>query len=332
MLQREEAGPMRRRAFLQMGATAPLFFPSLVVAQGTWPSAPIELVVPYPPGGPTDTAPRIALEHLQPILGNATLVIVNKPGAGGGVACEQVARSRPDGYTVLATSNSALSVRTAIDRKAAYRIEDFTALGMYAVDVGILVARPQLGIRTLEELIERARQQPDELSYGSAGQGTVTHVSTELFKHAAGIKLLHVPFRGSGPVAQAILGGHVPIMSSAYSSAKPLIERGDVVALVTTASRRLPDLPNVPTFAEKGLADAELNIWMGFFMPAATAQSITGKFIDAVAQASRKPALKAAIEKTGMIAEYGDPARVGQLLRQEHASVARLAAIVDLGT
>lgn len=323
---------MRRRTFLQMGATAPLFLPSLLEAQTAWPSAPIELIVPFPPGGPTDTAPRIAVEPLQRMLDNATLVILNKPGAGGGVACEQVARSKPDGYTVLATSNPPLSVRTAVDRKAGYKIEDFAPLGMYAVDVGILVARPQLGIRTIEELIERAKQKPDELSYGSAGQGTVTHVSTELFKHVAGIRMVHVPFRGSGPVAQAIVGGHVPIMSSAYSAAKPLVERGDVVPLFTTGWRRLPDLPNVPTLAEAGFAGAELNIWMGFFMPAATPQSITQKFIDAVAQASRSPTLKAAIENTGMIFEYGDPARVDQLLRQEHAKVAKLAEVVDLGT
>ena len=323
---------MRRRTLLQIGATAPLFLPSLLPAQTAWPSGPIELIVPFPPGGPTDTAPRIALEHLQPLLDNATLVIVNKPGAGGGVACEQVARSKPDGHTVLATSNPPLSVRTAIDKKATYKIEDFTPLGSYAVDVGILVVRPQLGIRTIEELIERAKQKPDELSFGSAGQGTVTHVSTELFKHSTGIKLVHVPFRGSGPVAQAILGGHIPIMSSAYSTAKPLIERGDVVPLITTASRRLADLPNVPTFAEKGLGGAELNIWMGFFVPAATPAPIVQKFTSAVAQASRKPALKTAIENTGMIFEYGDPARVVQLLRQEHAAVAKLAEVVDLGS
>ena len=151
------------------------------------------------------------------------------------------------------------------------------------------------------------KQKPDELSYASAGSGTVTHVSTELFKHAAGIKIVHVPFRGSGPAAQAILGGHVPLMSSAYSSAKPLVERGDVVPLVTTASRRLPDLPNVPTLAEKGFGGAELNIWMGFFMPAATPQPIVQQFTNAVAEASRKPALRAAIERTGMIAGLRRP-------------------------
>jgi tripartite-type tricarboxylate transporter receptor subunit TctC len=323
---------MRRRTFLQMAASAPFLLPaSRLAAQTDWPSGPIELVVPFPPGGPTDTAPRIALDHLRPLLDNASLVILNKPGAGGGVACEYVARSKPDGHIVLATSNPPLSVRTAIEKKATYGIDDFAPLGMYAVDVGILVARPQLGIKTIEELIERAKQKPDELSYASAGPGTVTHVSTELFKHAAGIRIVHVPFRGSGPAVQAILGGHVPLMSSAYSSAKPLVERGDVVPLVTTASRRLSDLPNVPTLGEKGFGGTEVNIWMGFFMPAATPQPIAQKFSNAVAGMSRKPELKAAIEKTGMILDYGDPARMRQLLRQEHENVTKLAQVVDLG-
>lgn len=323
---------MQRRTFLRMTAAAPFVLPaSRLQAQAAWPSGPIELVVPFPPGGPTDTAPRLLLEHLAPLLDNVSLVIMNKPGAGGGVACEQVARSKPDGYTVLATSNPPLSVRTAIEKKAGYKIDDFIPIGMYAVDVGILVVRPQLGIKTIEELIQRVKDKPDELSYASAGPGTVTHVSTELFKHAAGIKIVHVPFRGSGPAAQAILGGHVPLMSTAYSAAKPLVERGDVVPLVTTAARRLADLPNVPTLAEKGFGGSEVNIWMGFFLPVGTPQPIVQKFTNAVAEASRKPALKAAIERTGMILDYGDPARVRQLLQQEHANITRLAQVVDLG-
>ena len=322
---------MQRRTFLRAAVAAPFLLPaSRSPAQPAWPSGPIELIVPFPPGGPTDTAPRLALEHLPPLLDNATLVIVNKAGAGGGVGCEHVARSRPDGQTILATSNPPLSVRTAIEKKPTYRIEDFTPIGMYAVDVGILVARPELGIRTLEALIERVKQKPDELSYASAGPGTVTHVSTELFKHVAGLKIVHVPFRGSGPAAQAILGGHVPLMSSAYSAAKPLVERGDVVPLVVTGAQRLPDLPDVPTLAEKGFRGTELNIWMGFFVPAATPQPIVQRLTQAVAEASRKSALRAAIARTGMIAEYGDPPQVAALLRREHENVAKLAQVVDL--
>jgi len=324
---------MQRRSFLQLAAAASVLLPwTKVSAQSTFPSGPIELVIPFPPGGPTDTAPRIAVDYLRPLLGNATLVLVNKPGAGGGIAVEYVARSRPDGQTILATSNPPLSVRTAIEKKATYKVEDFTPLGMYAVDTGLLVAHPSAGIRSIEQLIERAKNNPDQLSYGSAGAGTVTHVSTELLKRVAGIKLVHVPFRGSGPAVQAILGGHVPLISSAYSAIKPLVERGDVIPLVTTAARRLPTLPDVPTLAEKGFRGAELNIWMGYYAPAATPQPVMQMLVRAIAESSRNKDMNAAIERAGMQAEYADPAGVGQLLQHEHAIVTKLAEAVDLGS
>ncbi len=203
---------------------------------------------------------------------------------------------------------------------------------MYAVDVGILVARPQLGIKTIEELIERAKQKPDELSYASAGPGTVTHVSTELFKHAAGIRSCMCRFADPGRPRRRF--------SAAMSRSCPRPIRrpsrwwSEAMSFRSSPrrARRLPDLPNVPTLAEKGFGGTEVNIWMGFFMPAATPQPIVQKFTNAVAEASRKPALKAAIEKTGMILDYGDPARISQLLQQEHANVSKLAQVVDLGT
>ena len=214
---------MQKRMFLLL-ATLPLILPaSELAAQPAFPSRPIEVVIPFPPGGPTDTAPRILLEHLRSLL-KATMVPISKVGAGGAIGVEYVHRSMPDGHTILATSNPALSVKTAIDKKVPYKIEDFAAIGMYATDVGILAARRELGIKTIDDLIARAKKNPDELSYASAGQGTVSHVSAELFKTATDVKILHVPHRGSGPAVQAVLGGHVPLISAAFSSIAPLIE------------------------------------------------------------------------------------------------------------
>jgi tripartite-type tricarboxylate transporter receptor subunit TctC len=322
---------MLRRAFLQLAA-ASFFIPaSRSWAQSSYPSGSIDVVIAFPPGGPADTAPRIAIEYLRPLLNNANLVPVNKPGAGGAIAAEYVARSKPDGHTILATGNSTLSVKTAIDKNSSYRIADLAPLGMYAVDVGILAAQPALGIDTIEELIEHARKNPDRLSFASAGQGTTTHISAELFKHAAGIKMLHVPFRGSGPAAQAMLGGHVPLISGAYSSLRPLLESGKLVALITTSPRRLQALPNVPTLAEKGYERSALNIWSALYVPAATPQAIFEQLANALAQASRNEAMNAAIVRAGMQPDYGDAVRARQLLDQEYASVARLAEVVDLG-
>jgi tripartite-type tricarboxylate transporter receptor subunit TctC len=322
---------MRRRAFLQLVA-ASFFVPeSKSSAQSSYPNETIEVVIAFPPGGPADTAPRIAIEYLRPLLNNANLVPVNKPGAGGGIAAEYVARSKPDGYTILATGNSTLSVKTAIDKTSSYRIGDLAPLGMYAVDVGILAAQPTLGIDTIEELIEHARKHPDQLSFASAGQGTTTHISAELFKHAAGIKMLHVPFRGSGPATQAMLGGHVPLISGAYSSLRPLLESGKLVPLITTSPRRLQTLPNVPTLAEKGYERSALNIWNALYVPAATPQAILEQLASALAQACRNEGMNTAIVRAGMQPDYGDATRARQLLDKEYASVAKLAEVVDLG-
>jgi tripartite-type tricarboxylate transporter receptor subunit TctC len=322
---------MLRRAFLKLAAASVVLPASKLSAQPSFPNGPIDIVIAFPPGGPADTAPRIAIEYLRPLLNDANLVPVNKPGAGGGIAAEYVARSKPDGQTILATGNSTLSVKTAIDKKTAYKIDDFAPLGMYALDVGILAAQPTLGIKTIEELIEHVKKNPDRLSFASAGQGTTTHISAELLKHAVGIKMLHVPFRGSGPAAQAMLGGHVPLISGAYSSLRPLLENGNLVPLITTAPRRLRALPDVPTLAEKGYERSSLNIWNALYVPAATPQPVFEQLASALAQASRNEAMNAAIMRAGMQPDYGDTTRARQLLHQEHASVAKLAEVVDLG-
>ena len=313
-------------------ATLPfmLLWSELGAAQPAYPSRSIEVVIPFPPGGPTDTAPRILLEHLRPLL-KATMVPSSKVGAGGAIGVEYVHRSTPDGHTILATSNPALSVKTAIDKKVPYKIADFAAIGMYATDVGIIAARRDLGIKTIDDLIARAKKNPDELSYASAGQGTVSHVSAELFKTAAGVKILHVPHRGSGPAVQAVLGGHVPLISAAFSSIAPLIESGDLVPLITTASQRLPGLPDVPTFAERGHADATLNIWMGFFVPAQTPQPVVQVLATALAQVAIDPAVTATIARARMTPDYGDGTRARQLLEKEYAIVTELAQKVQLG-
>jgi tripartite-type tricarboxylate transporter receptor subunit TctC len=300
-------------------------------AQTAFPNRPIEVVISFPPGGPTDTAPRILIEYLRPLLKGASLVPLNKAGAGGGIAAEYVNRSTPDGHTILATSNPALSVKSAIEKNLSYKIEDFAAIGMYATDFGILAAQRDLGIKTIDELIARAKQSPEGLNYASAGMGTVTHISTELFKTLAGINILHVPHRGSGPAAQAILGGHVKLLSSAYSAAAPLIESGHIVPLITTAPKRLAELPDVPTVAERGMPEVELNIWMGLFVPTETPRTIVTTLTDALAEAAKDPAFNALLTRARLTPRYGDPAATIALLQKERTVVSQLAQKTKLG-
>lgn len=321
---------LERRTFLQ-ATTATVLLPwSLAAAQSSFPNRSIEIVISFPPGGPTDTAPRILMESLRPILKTA-LVPLNKTGAGGAIAAEYVLRSEPDGHTILATSNPALSVKAAIDKKLPYQIEDFTALGMYATDFGVIAANRELGINSIDELIARAKKSPRELSYASAGQGTVTHISAELFKSLADIEILHVPHRGSGPAAQAILGGHVSLLSSAYSAAAPLIESRKIVPLITTAPKRLAELPDVPTVSERGMPEVELNIWMGLFVPSKTPPEIVRTLTSAVAQASNDPAIAALLTRARLTPSYGDPAATLALLQKERTVVSHLAQKVQFG-
>jgi tripartite-type tricarboxylate transporter receptor subunit TctC len=323
---------MHRRAFLQLSAAAPLLLSrSPSSAQSAYPSERIDVVIAFPPGGPADTAPRIAIEYLRPLLNNANLVPNNKPGAGGGIGAEYVAKSRPDGYTILATGNSTLSVKTAIEKSISYKIEDFAAVGMYAVDVGVLAVQRSLGIATVEQLVDYAKKNPDQLSYASAGQGTAGHISAELFKHATGIKMVHVPFRGAGPAAHAMLSGDVQLTYGAYTAIRSILESGKVVPLITSATRRIPALPDVPTLAEKGHGGSELNIWSAFYVPAATPRPVLQKLTAALAEVSRQPAMIAALAKAGLQPDYGDPARALQLLKQEQSNVANLAKVVELG-
>jgi tripartite-type tricarboxylate transporter receptor subunit TctC len=311
-----------------LGAAVLAAAASAACAQGDYPSRSIEFVIPLPPGGPTDAAPRIALNYLAPIL-KVPLVAVNKPGAGGGIAAEYVAKSKADGYTVFATSNPTLTVRPVVEKSVPYAMSDFIAIGSYATDVGVIATAKSAGLANLDALVDYARKNPGKLSYASAGVGSVSHFSAELFKQAYGIDIVHVPYPGSGPARTAILGGHVPAVSAAYSAFSALFQSGDLVPQITTASKRLAALPDVPTMAEKGFGAATLNIWMGFFVPAGTPAPVVDTLSRALAQAARDPGMTAALEKGGMVAEYRDGEATRRQMELEFATVRKAAEKID---
>ncbi|MEJ0068269.1 MAG: tripartite tricarboxylate transporter substrate binding protein [Pseudomonadota bacterium] len=170
-----------------------------------FPNRRIDFVVPLPPGGPNDSAVRLLTAYMGPLL-NVPLVTLNKPGAGGAVAAAYVANANPDGYTVLATSNSVLSINLALQKDLTYRMSDFTPIGMFAADIGAIVSRRDQPWTNLEDFVTYARAHPNTLSYGSAGIGTVSHFAAELFKLSYGIDVVHVPYQGTGPAKAAIIG------------------------------------------------------------------------------------------------------------------------------
>jgi tripartite-type tricarboxylate transporter receptor subunit TctC len=287
-----------------------------------FPTREIELVVSFPAGGPADTSARIVAPKLSAILG-VPVVVANKPGGGGAIGADYVAKAKPDGYTVYAATNSPLTISPHL-QKLPYKMADFAPLGAYAVDLGVITTRGGGPVKTLEEFVDHARKNPGKLNYGSAGFGTVSFFTMELFKIAYGLDLTHVPFQGTGPVKNAIMGGHVTVATSGFGSLAPLIRSGDLIALVTTAPRRVPAFPNVPTLAEKGHPEASLNIWMGLYVPAKTPKPAQEVLARALAQAARDPELISAIEKAGMHVDYKDAAATQKALEAETTAVAKV--------
>lgn len=295
-----------------------------------YPDREIEFTVSFPPGGPADTAARIIAPKVSAILG-VSIVVVNKPGGGGALGADYVAKAKPDGYKVYASTNSVLTISPAVVKDLPYRMADFASIGSYIADLGVITSSAGAPWKTLEELVGYAKKNPDKLSYGSAGLGTVSFFTMELFKLAYGLDIAHVPFQGTGPVKTAILGGHVQLASSGFGSMAPLIKSGDLIPLVTTAPKRVPEFPQVPTMAEKGFPEASLNIWMGLYLPAKAPKPVVDRLVKALAAAMKDPAVIAATEKAGMNVDYRDPEATWRLLESEHEAVKKVVARLGIG-
>jgi tripartite-type tricarboxylate transporter receptor subunit TctC len=302
----------------------------LAAAQPAYPARPIELIIPFPPGGPADTAARIIQPKLSAVLG-APLALINKSGGGGALAADYVAKSKPDGYTVFAATNAPVTIVPATQPDISYRPADFAAVGISMTDVSVFVGKAGSPWKTLDEFVDYVRKNPGKLSYGSAGLGTVSFFAFELFKNAYGLDITHVPFQGGGPVKNAIMGGHVTIASSGLNSFAPLIKSGDLIALATSAPRRVPAFPDVPTLAEKGFPDASLNIWMALFVPAKTPQPIVDKLAQALEQTMKEPSVVTAVEKAGMVVDHRGPAATAKLVETEYEAVKKVASRLGIG-
>ena len=318
-----------RRSPLALATLVLLALAVPAVAQ-QYPARPVEFVIPFAPGGPTDTAIRIIQPQLAANLG-AAVVLVNKPGGGGAVGMDGVAKARPDGYTLAATVRSTLTILPATQPDVTYKIADFAVIGSYAIDSGVILVKAGAPWKTLEAFVEYARKNPGTVTYGSAGLGTNSYFNMELHQQAYDLTLSHVPFNGSGPVKNAILGGHVPIGAAALSAVLSVIRSGDIVALATSASKRVPAIPGTPTMTEKGQPDASLSTWMELYAPARTPKAIVDRLAAALEKTMKDPAVIAAIDKAGLTAEYHDPAATLRLVERENEIVVGLAKKLNLG-
>jgi tripartite-type tricarboxylate transporter receptor subunit TctC len=268
-------------------------------ADDPFPTRPITLVAPFPPGGIADLTGRPLAAAMEKVLKNP-VALVNRQGAAGAVGMQSVAVSKPDGYTLLVALSSISIIPEAdklFGRQPAYTVDQFAPIALLSADPTVLVVRAESPWKTAKDFIEDAKKRPGQISFSSSGVYGTLHMAMELLSSAAGIKLRHVPFPGGGPAVTALLGGHVDALASGPAAVLPQITAGKLRPLAGWGTERLAALPEVPTFKELGYPDAEFYIWAGVFAPKATPAPVLAKLRDAVRQAVNEPEFKDAMAK-----------------------------------
>jgi tripartite-type tricarboxylate transporter receptor subunit TctC len=247
--------------------------PLLATGQ-TYPSKPVRLVVPFPAGGTTDLLARAMAQKLSEALGQQ-FVVDNRPGAGGNIGSDIVAKSAPDGYTLLMGTVGTHAINVSLYAKMPYdAVKDFVPIVLVAGVPNVLVVHPALPVKTVADLIKLAKDQPGSINFASSGNGTSIHLSGELFKSLTGVQMAHVPYKGSAPALTDLIGGQVQIMFDNLPSALPQIKAGKLRAIAVTSTKRAPALPDLPTIAESGVPGFEASSWFGMLAPAGTPRGI----------------------------------------------------------
>jgi tripartite-type tricarboxylate transporter receptor subunit TctC len=290
---------MRHRGLVALAVVVALSLPLVAAAQEPYPSRPITLVAPFPPGGVADLTARPVAAAMEKVLKNP-VGVVNKTGAAGAVGMQFVATSKPDGYTLLLALSSISIIPEAdkiFDRQPAFTVDQFAPIALISADPTILVVRAESPWKTAKEFIEDAKKRPGQISYSSSGIYGTLHMAMELLSHAAGIKLRHIPAAGAGPALTAILGGHVDALASGPAVVLPHIKSGKLRALAGWGDKRVAALPEVPTFRELGYPEAEFYIWAGLFAPKGTPEPVLAKLREATRAAVAEPEFKAAMDR-----------------------------------
>ncbi len=308
-------------------ALATLFMlaaPMAAQAQAAYPDKPIKFVVPYPPGGGTDVVARIVQQRLQAALGQP-IVIDNKGGAGGSLGTDIVAKSAPDGYTVLFTLSSH-TINPAIFPKLPFdTIKDFEPVGLVASLPQLLAANMAVPVRTVADVVAQAKAAPDKFSFASVGNGSPGHLAGELMVLRTGAPMAHIPYRGGGPAVTDVMGGQVPLLWVSIPAAAAQVKAGKLRALAVSTTKRSPAFPDVPTMQEAGVADFEVDSWYAMLVPAKTPRPIIEKLNKALNTVLAEPAIRAQLIEQGADAVGGTPEALGKVIAAEVPKWVKLA-------
>jgi tripartite-type tricarboxylate transporter receptor subunit TctC len=303
--------------------------PALALAQATYPTKPIRLVVPFPPGAGTDTVARFVAQKLAESMG-ATIVVENKTGAGGAIGAAEAAKAEPDGYTLLFVASPFTTVAASAKAPGYDPVRQFVPVAPIAAGPLAFVVNPDVPAATMREFIAYAKQYPGRVNYGSAGPGSVNHLALELFKARTGTDIVHVPYRGIADATKDLLGGQLQAMTASIPATLPLLAERRVRVLAVTGDRRIAQLPDVPSWQEQGVADANVVNYWGIVAPVGTPQEVVAKLNAATQKVLAQPDVKARLEREGAELIPGPPERLGGVIERDLAGWKKLIADAKL--
>ena len=316
-----------KRIFVLLAAVAALAVAAPALAQ-SWPSSPVKMVIPWPPGGGNDILGRKLGDGLAAALGQP-VIVDNRAGANGMIGAEAVARAAPDGYTIMFHSVTTHAINPTFYPNITYdTVRDFAPVTLIGEAAHVLVANPAFAAKSLKELIDLAKEKPGTISYASFGSGSSSHLAGELFTNTLGIKLVHVPYKGSGPALTDTIGGHVPLFFSTVAAALPAIKAGRVRALAVTSATRVSMLPDVPTIDEAaGTKGYEMIVMYGVWAPAKTPQDVVDRLNADIVKVVKAPAFTAWLQEQGVDPRTSSPAEMGAYIQAEMPKLERLVKV-----
>jgi len=313
----------RAAVSVRLGAALGVVLFGLCAHAQDYPSRPVRIVVPFAPGGPNDIIVRLVAQKLTETWGQP-FVVENRPGAGGNIGTDFVAKAAPDGYTLLSVGPGSLIINPLIGKVPYDTARDFAPVTLMARAPNALVAHPSLPAGSVKELIELARSQPGRINYGSGGNGSTPHLAGALFAAMAGIALTHVPYKGTAPATADLIGGQVQIAFLGIPTVLPHVKSGKLHVLAVTGKHRSPELPGVPTVDEAGVPGYELSPWYGLLAPAGTPREVVVRLGEEVSRVVRAPEMKEKLAVQGAEVAGGSPEEFAALIRADTSTWSRV--------